>query len=73
MPASSGLRSYWRAQMTEILPSFLAETAPLEPEHLPLQLALLTMEVAQLRLIVAALAAQLGQPGPASVPDYGIL
>ena len=57
----------------EILPSFLSETMPLEMEHIPLQLALLTMEVAQLRQIVARLAARLGEPGPAAVPDYGVL
>lgn len=37
------------------LPSYLTETNPMELEDVPLQLALLTMEVAQLRLKIQEL------------------
>lgn len=59
------------------LPSFLLETAPLEAEDIPLQVALLTMEVASLRDRLTTLAWLLRQAGEASeppaVPDYGVL
>ena len=57
----------------DLLPSFLSETAPMEIDQLPLQVALLTMEMAQLRLILAQVTARLRLPGPAAVPDYGVL
>lgn len=37
------------------LPPFLLETEPMEPEHMPLQLALITMEVARIHLLIAEL------------------
>lgn len=36
-----------------IFPPFLLETEPMEPEDMPLQLALLTMEIANLRTSLA--------------------
>lgn len=57
----------------EILPSYLLNTEPLEPTDLPLQVALLTMELAQLRQVVTLLAARAGEPGPPAVPDYGVM
>ena len=57
----------------DAMPSFLSETEPLEFDQLPLQVALLTMEVAALRQILAAVTARLSLPGPAAVPDYGVL
>lgn len=39
----------------DILPPYLHNTEPLEPEDIPLQLALITMEVAELRERMAAM------------------
>lgn len=47
----------------ETLPSFLRETEPMEPEYLPLQVALLTMEVAALRARLAGLAMVVDKTG----------
>jgi hypothetical protein len=38
------------------LPAYLCNTEPMEPEAIPLQLALITMEVAEQRKSLAALA-----------------
>lgn len=40
----------------DLLPPYLHNTEPLEPEDVPLQLALITMEVAELRDRMAAMA-----------------
>lgn len=39
----------------DLLPPYLHNTEPLEPEDIPLQLALITMEVAELRDRMAAM------------------
>jgi hypothetical protein len=59
------------------LPPFLRSTEMLEPEDIPLQVALLTMEVAQLRLSLSRLAALLMTAGqetdPPQLPaEFGI-
>jgi hypothetical protein len=41
------------------LPTFLRNWDPMEPEHLPLQVALLTMELATIRQAVNALQSDL--------------
>lgn len=43
----------------ETLPPFLRITEPLEPEDIPLQVALLTMEIAALRQVLMALQTRL--------------
>lgn len=55
------------------LPSFLSETEPMEIDQLPLQVALLTMELAALRQVLGAICHKLNLPGPAAVPDYGVM
>lgn len=58
-----------------ILPAFLQHSEPLEPEQIPLQVALLTMELAEhrrtlLRLSMAlAQAAEAAEP-PREIPDH---
>ena len=44
------------------LPPFLLNTEPMEPDELPLQVALLTMEIASLRTKLAALIDKLEEP-----------
>ena len=44
---------------TEPLPPFLLNSDPLEPEDIPLQVALLTMEMARIRSDLSALRAAL--------------
>lgn len=51
----------------EELPPFLRE-CPTEPEQMPLQVSLLTMEVAALRLILMRLARRLGETAAAIEP-----
>ena len=47
---------------SEQLPSFLLIDEPLEPEQLPLQVHLLTLELAQIRIALAAVARLLAMP-----------
>ena len=58
------------------LPPFLRETEPMELEHVPLQLALLTMEVAEQRKALERLSAVLDMASrmtalPTTGPDDG--
>lgn len=53
------------------LPGFLDLTDPLEPEQIPLQVALLTAEVAMLRRAMAQAAVALLPPPPALPEDFG--
>jgi hypothetical protein len=52
-----------------ILPPYLHNTEPLEPEDIPLQLALLTMEVAALRERMTAIADLMQQMASLIRPD----
>lgn len=58
------------------LPPYLKTTEPLEPEDIPLQLALLTMEVANQRMTLQRIADLLSyaastiRPAPAEIADH---
>lgn len=52
-----------------LLPPYLHNTEPLEPEDLPLQTALLTMEMASFRRKLAALSQGLGDLAQLINPD----
>jgi hypothetical protein len=55
------------------LPGFLQLTEPLEPEQLALQVALLTMELAEVRTRLALLADSMAQMGTVlRLPDGGL-
>lgn len=49
------------------LPSFLLNWDPMEPEHVPLQVALLTMELAALTVRLVALAEAIERLAPGSM------
>ena len=48
------------AESRSALPPFLQQTEPMEPDALPLQVALLTMELAEVRIRLAELGRLLG-------------
>jgi hypothetical protein len=54
----------------DLLPPYLNNTDPLEPEDIPLQLALLTMEAASTRQKLAAMAELLAQMAALMSPDF---
>lgn len=55
------------------LPAYLQNTEPLEPDQLPLQVALLTMELAELRRAHMRLAMALAQAAEATeLPSLGV-